>query len=150
MNAATAVRPNDATSVATLATLARFADNGDGTITDTTTGLSWSKATLTPKEVNHTAAEKLCAELDLAGHTDWRLPTVEELFVLADHSKRSPAIDTDAFPDTHSDWYWSSTLHASGSSYAWIVYFNYGNAYYYRRGNNSAFVRAVRASSAGQ
>ena len=128
----------------------RFVDNADGTITDTTTSLTWSKATLTTKEVNHAAAEQTCSDLDLAGHTDWRLPTVEELFALADRSKVRPAIDTDAFPDTKSDWYWSSTVHASVSSYAWVVGFDNGNAYGSRRGNGLAFVRAVRASPAGQ
>lgn len=49
----------------------RFVDYGDGTVTDTTTGLMWSTATLTDSEVDHAQAEKVCAELDLAGHTGW-------------------------------------------------------------------------------
>ena len=39
---------------------------------------------------------------------------------------------------------------ASDSSYAWIVNFNNGNANNYHRDNNNAFVRAVRASPAGE
>jgi hypothetical protein len=128
----------------------RFVDNGDGTITDTTHGLMWSKSTLCASEVNHAEAEKICAALDLAGHTGWRLPTVEELFALADRIKVRPAIDTDAFPDTKSDWYWTSTLHASDSSFAWFVNFHDGNSNDCHRDNSSAFVRAVRSVPAGQ
>jgi hypothetical protein len=132
------------------ATASHFVDNGDGTVTDTRTGLMWSKATLCDDEIDHAKAGDICAALALAGHTDWRLPTVEELFLLADRSKVSPAIDTDAFPDTKSDWYWSSTVHASDSSYAWIVHFDDGLAYHCHRGNDYAFVRAVRSVPAGQ
>jgi hypothetical protein len=128
----------------------RFVDNGDGTITDTLLNLMWSKATLSDKCITHKKAEKICAELDLAGHTDWRLPTVEELFALADRSRKQPAIDTDAFQDTKSDWYWTSTISAWSSDFAWFVYFSYGFAYDYRRDDGLAFVRAVRSVPAGQ
>jgi hypothetical protein len=127
-----------------------FIDNGDGTVTDTRTGLMWSKATLCDDEIDHAKAGEVCVALALAGHTDWRLPTVEELFLLADRNKVSPAIDTGAFPDTKSDWYWSSTVHASDSSYAWIVGFSNGLASLYRRDDSYAFVRAVRSVPAGQ
>ncbi|MEN6538888.1 MAG: DUF1566 domain-containing protein [Mizugakiibacter sp.] len=127
----------------------RFIDNGDGTITDTTTGLMWSQATLNKRGISHAKAEKLCAELDLAGHKDWRLPTADELFALADRSRHSPAIDIEAFPDTRSDWYWTSTPSAWASSCAWLVDFDYGYASHNRR-DYDAFVRAVRAAPAGQ
>jgi hypothetical protein len=126
------------------ATAARFIDNGDGTVTDTTTGLMWSQATLECGRVKHADAEKACAALDLGGHSDWRMPSVDELFALADRTRINPAIDTNAFSDTESDWYWSSTITAWNSSCAWLVNFSYGNAYSYGRGY-AAFVRAVRA-----
>ena len=128
----------------------RFQDNGDGTITDTQSGLMWSQATLCDEAVDHHRAGEICSALDLAGHTDWRPPTVEELFALADRTRQSPAIDTDAFPDTRSDWYWSATECAWASSSAWIVYFGGGSAYGYHRDDDGAFVRAVRAVPAGQ
>lgn len=127
-----------------------FVDNGDRTITDTRSGLMWSQATLTPECVTHADAVKTCAELDLAGHVDWRLPTVEELFLLADRSRKEPAIDTTAFPDTQSDWYWTSTISAWSSDYAWIVHFRYGSASAASRGLSLGLVRAVRSVSAGQ
>jgi hypothetical protein len=142
---------NTATSAETAATPPpRFIDNGDGTVTDTLHGLMWSKATLTPDCTTHAKAEKACSDLNLAGHTDWRLPTIEELFLLADRSRHEPAIDTEAFPDTQSDWYWSSTISAWSSFYAWIVSFLNGNARYVHRGSYYALARAVRSVSPGQ
>jgi len=133
----------------TLATQ-RFVDNSDDTITDTSTGLMWSKATITEGDVTHATAAEVCALLDLAGHRDWRLPTIDELFMLADRSRHTPAIDTAAFPDTRSDWYWTSTICAWSPGCAWIVNFNGGLADGVRRDGLNACVRAVRSVPAGQ
>ena len=129
----------------------RFIDNGDDTVTDTRTGLMWSKAPIGNLEDGETFAdaEKLCGELALGGHSDWRLPNVHELFGLVDHSRHGPAIDVHAFPDTPSDWFWTSTPSAWAPSCAWCVDFNDG----YVSGNLrslDAFVRAVRSVPAGQ
>lgn len=56
----------------------RFLDNGDGTITDAQSGLMW-EAEVKGRSISWPAAEEYAAVLDLAGHTDWRLPTPEEL-----------------------------------------------------------------------
>lgn len=129
-------------------------------VLDTRSGLMWSAAPLVkpsddPEEngnqFTHAEAEEAVKSLELAGFSDWRLPNVEELFALADRSRHDPAIDPEAFPDTPSDWFWTSTPAAwSPSSGAWFVYFGLGGAGTpYRDG--VACVRAVRvASPAGQ
>jgi hypothetical protein len=120
----------------------RFIDNGDNTITDTNTGLIWTKNTIA-KDVGHEAAEKAVADLD----GSWRLPTIEELRELIDYTKRRPAIDTEAFPDTESDWYWTSTPVAGYEDAArWVVGFDDGDV----DGGNRLSGACVRAVRAGQ
>ncbi|MBN8798250.1 MAG: DUF1566 domain-containing protein, partial [Stenotrophomonas nitritireducens] len=78
------------------------------------------------------------------------MPEVEELFLLADRSRCSPAIDTAAFPTCQSDWYWTATDDASEekdddtgySDYAWFVHFVNGSSNFYGRGYGLR-VRAV-------
>ena len=121
--------------------MTRFINNGDNTVTDTKTGLIWSNTLA--KNVNHaTALEKIAALGE-----GWRVPTCHELFTLVDHSKKIPAIDTEFFPDTESDCYWTDTQSQWNESAVWVVCFDDGcvDVYDLRRGNN-ACVRAVRSS----
>ena len=116
---------------------ARFIDNGD-TVTDTKTGLMWSKLG-TDKTYTWDEAVELC--MKITGHNDWRLPTIEELFSIVDYSRYNPAIDT-VFKCEPSV-YWSSTTYAYRPSYAWIVLF-YGGYVYYEYKTYDYYVRAVR------
>lgn len=116
-------------------------------VLDTTTGLMWSAAaSIGSNAQTHAQAEASCAALSLAGFDGWRLPTVEELFPLADRTREQPAIDTDFFA-CKSDWYWTSTPAAWSAASAWFVYFNVGLADYSPRGS-VACVRAVRVDGA--
>jgi hypothetical protein len=84
-----------------------YQDNGDGTVTDLSTGLMWQK---TPPNEHYTwdQAATYAEKLQLAGHDDWRMPTIKELYCLVDFSgtmrTRTPYINTDYFdfryPDT--------------------------------------------------
>ena len=116
-----------------------FKDNGDGTITDTATGLMWQKETAGSYDWQD--AMNYCWDLDLAGHTDWRLPTVRELFSIVDYGRKTPAIDP-VF-GTMPAWYWSFSTGVNGSSQAWSVDFGFGFV-----GRNwktdDHYVRAVR------
>ncbi|MDR7119721.1 DUF1566 domain-containing protein [Rheinheimera soli] len=104
--------------------MSRFTKSEDGkTVTDTLTGLVWSQNTVA-SDVTFEDAVKAVAELG----EGWRLPTVDELQTIVDRTKYDPAIDTDAFPDTESDWYWTSTPWARRPESArWVVHFYNGN-----------------------
>ena len=118
----------------------RFTDNQDGTITDTETGLMWQQETM--GEMNWDNAILACSELDLAGHKDWRLPTIKELLSIVDFERHNPACDP-VF-NAQSDFYWSSSTYQDGPTGAWLVYF--GNGYTDATGKtNGYYVRAVRA-----
>jgi hypothetical protein len=124
-----------------------YMDNGNGTVTDTSTGLMWQKASSS----NNTWEQALayCEGLNLGGNTDWRLPTLKELRSLVDYNRYNPAINTTYFPNTSAvSWYWSSTTYAYDTTIAWGVYFHDGCVESYYKYNNH-YVRAVRGGQPG-
>lgn len=137
-----------------VAAATRFIDNGDGTVTDTKSGLIWVKNPHTDlsdkfkERFNWRDAIQACKDLDFAGHKDWRLPTVEELRELVDYTRAAgddPAIDTTFFPDTKTSWYWTITEVAWDAGSAWYVNFGYGNVGTDSKGYGN-YVRPVRLS----
>jgi len=64
-------------------TQASYRDNGDGTVSDLRTGLMWSKA-VDQQKMSLIEAEAAAAAMKLAGHRDWRVPTIKELYSLID------------------------------------------------------------------
>ena len=113
------------------------------TVIDSSTGLEWTPAPVGGKRHTHQQALDACAALDHAGHTDWALPTRQQQLSLVDLSRHNPAIDTDAFPDFPSSWFWTSDLTAWSSASAWLVFFGGGGVGYDHR-YLSGFALAVR------
>lgn len=140
--------------IALNAALLAVADHGGAHVAtlDTQQNLIFANAGDAETEYDHAAAAKLCADFRLGDKDDWRLPTVHELFAIVDHSRYSPAIDEQAFPETESGYYWSSTPCAwRPGSAAWCVAFYYGGVGDVGH-DSECFVRAVRLASpaAGQ
>ena len=117
-----------------------FKDNGDGTITDQSTGLVWQKDT-EPGTYSWQDALEYCEGLDLAGHTDWRLPTIRELLSIVNYGRFDPAIDP-VFGAV-SSWYWSSSTDVGSPGLAWGVGFS-GGCVLYNHKSIGHYVRAVR------
>ena len=134
-------------SANTTSPAARFVQ-GDFVI-DHARGLMWSRKLLSSERMNFADAEAACKACTLEGHTDWRLPTREELQSLVDYTRLNPAIDTEVFPDTPANYFWSSSPAASAPDYAWVVNFACGHVLLGYRASN-AFVRAVRSVPASQ
>jgi len=67
-----------------------YTNNGDGTVSDNQTGLMWSQTTDINGDGKITADDKLsydeaqayAKQLTLGGHSDWRVPTIKELYSL--------------------------------------------------------------------
>ncbi len=72
------------------ATRQRFIDHHDGTVTDTRTGLMWA-ASDNGADIQWWDAERYCREYRGGGHTDWRLPTPDELATLYDPARKGKA-----------------------------------------------------------
>jgi hypothetical protein len=101
----------------------RYVDNGDGTITDLNTGLMWQQSPDLDNKSTYAEAVAGAETFNLAGHDDWRLPTIKELYSLIDFNgsqfTKTPYIDTDYFDfrfgeesrgeRTIDAQYWSST-----------------------------------------
>jgi hypothetical protein len=116
----TSYAPGDDGSVLAGAALS-YTDNGNGTVTDNSTGLTWEKKTDANVDVNYSwqGALAYVAELNamnggagFAGHNDWRLPNIKELLSIVDYGRSNPPIHP-AFGPTRgiSNYaaYWSST-----------------------------------------
>jgi len=117
-------------------------DNGDGTVTDTVTGLMWQQVAI--ETMPWSNALIYCDTLDLADYDDWRLPDRNELGTIVDYSKYNPAIDLSVFFETMPSGYWSSTVYADDTNNAWRVHFYAGHINGSYKLNNH-YVRAVRA-----
>lgn len=102
-----------------------YTDIGDGTIRDNVTNLIWQKQGQ-GLFTSWDDANTYCSDLSLAGLT-WRLPTVFELFAIADYSDSYSAnINTDYFPDTQLAFYWSATVPSYNPNLAWELLYNGG------------------------
>ncbi|HRQ57684.1 MAG TPA: DUF1566 domain-containing protein [Azoarcus taiwanensis] len=152
---------------------ARFEPRDDGTVIDEAAGLMWmrcaigqewtgSRCTGQARQHNWDKAFEVAEETVYAGYDDWRLPTQPELYALTFCStgRRSepsreglgggcvgdyeqPTIIEEAFPDTPSFNFWTSTPHARLNYSAWGVSFLTGHT---GTGGRSDFVnvRLVR------
>lgn len=134
----------------------RYIDNGDATVTDTLTGLTW-------KQCPEGRSGSRCADGDatlhtwqqalqqvqalnqagFAGHRDWRLPNVNELASLVNHACISPSINVTYFPGTIGDNHWSSSPNPDFPDQAWVVDFAFGNVDHAVKGDGFP-VRLVR------
>ena len=120
------------------------ADTADDTVSDTLTGLEWQRAAPTTG-YDQAGALAYCDSLSLAGHDDWRLPTIYELRSIIDRTRASPAIDPIAFPGTERNWYRSSTTYTQDpTGFAWLVVFDTGEVAINSTTNTNYRARCVR------
>ncbi len=150
-----------------------YADNnGDGTVTDNVTGLMWQQDPGTAKKTYDEAVAG-ASSCNTGGYTDWRLPTIKELYSLilfsgvdassyegTDTSVLTPFIDTNYFTFSYGNptteriidaQYLSSTSVVSlinvTESGVFGVNFADGRIKGYKKDNNTFFVRYVRGNT---
>jgi hypothetical protein len=145
-----------------------FTDNGDGTITDTQTGLVWEKlsddGSIHDWNDTYTWAAAFTSKIaalnsaTFAGHNDWRVPNVNELQSINNYGANNPSVDSvfnsGCVPACSStlcsctvpSQYWSSTNSQGTPSDAYVVVFDEGNVVAEIKSINYS-VRAVRGGS---
>ena len=138
----------------------RYHVHGDGTVTDTVTGLMWMQCSLgqgydydagncsssaATRGYSWPAALEAAEAHSLADHTDWRLPNIRELASLVARDGADPAINNAVFSAISAN-YWSASLSAADSTQAWLVHFASGAdvAADHRDSNHVRLVRSVR------
>jgi S1-C subfamily serine protease len=102
-----------------------FVDNKDDTVTDKATGLMWQKSGSSSSLENRGAKEyiKKLNRQRFAGHSDWRMPTVEELASLLGLNKKSGVHIAPVF-DHKRTICW--TVDKYDTTSAWIINFKQG------------------------
>ncbi len=119
----------------------QFEDNGDGTVTDRATHLMWQKG---GSEEGRTYLDALQYAQELnkkafGGHSDWRVPTIEELASLLESSWKNEDLFIEPIFDPKQKSCWSTdTL---GLERAWNVDFHLG----YVTDDPMTFLHWVRA-----
>jgi len=119
---------------ATCDTAGRFTVNTDGTITDSSTGLTWKKCLegLSGNDcATGTAATKTWSQALALTDTvnGWRVPNIKELQSIVDETKVNPAIDTACFPTpagTANIYVWSASPYAGNTTTSWVIDFKDG------------------------
>ncbi|MBP1840648.1 DUF1566 domain-containing protein [Formosa algae] len=73
-----------------------YTDNGDGTVTDNVTGLMWAQDQ-SEQSKGWEESFTYTDSLTLGGYSDWRMPTIKELWSIRDQSVGWPYVNTDYF-----------------------------------------------------
>jgi len=160
-----------------------YQNNGDGTITDLVTGLMWSQSPDMDGDGDIDVNDKMtydeavayAATFSLASYTDWRLPTIKELYSLIQFSGIDPSgyegtstdglipfIDTDYFDFAYGDTdageriidaqYASSSLYVDGELLFGVNFADgrikgYGLSMPFGPGEKTFFVMYVRGNT---
>jgi len=148
---------NDVRCVHGVQTTQSLTDNGNGTVTDHSTGLMWQQGE--PGSMTRAAALNYCENLSFPltnGFTDWRLPNIKELVSLVDYSVANytnliPAFNRTFFPNAvEGVYYWSSTRAIVGANTGeWVVASWDGELANGASSTSTCNVRCVRSASGG-
>jgi hypothetical protein len=140
-------------------------EDAAGVWTDPATRLMWAKKD-NGDYVTRQQADDYCHTLHLAGHSDWRLPRIEELQGISNKSGNETMLDPESIKhlagkvfsrhgekippvkgdlQLSSNWAWSSSMGNSAAE-AWDFYFYNGKRYSYSINSRDGSALCVRGS----
>ena len=96
-----------------------YKNNGNGTITDTITGLMWQQGD--SGEMSYENALIYVDSLTLGGFTDWRLPNTYEAYSILIHQNANPAINTTFFTKTGAEYWWTADVQVNDATRQWLT-----------------------------
>ena len=135
--------------------LQALVDNGNGTVTDNATELTWQQVHDYHAK-SWVSALSYCEGLSLGGNSGWRVPNIKELDSLVDEQRKSYAINLGFFPNTPPTDFWSSTTFVNGfaepnenRAHAFGVHFGSGHTTAPSKTYDTKFVRCVRTGQGG-
>ena len=132
----------------------QFVDNHDGTVTDDRTGLTWMRCsmgqswdgtTCTGTAGNYDWSEAKALRSTYVGYSDWRLPTMRELYTLVDFG-REEFIDVNFFPASPKDLFVTSDISIEEDYDYQSLSFDHGNGSVSTSGSENR-VRLVRGDA---
>jgi phosphodiesterase/alkaline phosphatase D-like protein len=96
-----------------------FTNNGDGTVRDNVTGLTWQQADA--GEMTWSNALVYAQTNRTGGYSDWRLPTAHEAFSILNHGTVNPALDTGVFTLSAAQYWWTADTQVTDASRVWAI-----------------------------
>jgi hypothetical protein len=112
----------------------RYVNHGDGTVTDSLTGLMWTKDANLPDGTGgfqwalDYVAGMNAGSYENHGYTDWRVPNIREIMSLFDYERYKPVLTTGhPFINVQGGWnnlyYHTSTTHTANYTHTYCVSF---------------------------
>jgi len=117
---------------------------GNSSKQDDKTGLIWQdNKEVGDSSLNYDEAKTYCQDLKVDGFTDWRLPTLREVYTIVDLRRNRPALKN-GFEIRDDGRYWTATPFIKDpKKEAWYISMSYGEAEPYNK-SRVYHVRCVR------
>jgi hypothetical protein len=94
--------------------------SGGGIIIDNATSLQWQNNNSKTSKKDWIDSLTYCMDSTAGGYTDWELPSIQQLSILANFGPSSPALDTE-FKSLGEDSYYSHNTYKANFKKAWVI-----------------------------